>query len=384
MNAITKENSFQVFLHQVLKNYSWIPLLVLLVEGFHLIYFLTQFKRPDVIAHVDVEVISAVWVGLQVIFATFFGLISDRFCRKKIVVLGLISSLISVVLLEKGFYWSAVFINGILGNVEPIARAAYCDVQVHHKMEPNILNTFLMLPIPYIVLSFNYHLFSDYAFNFIIIFATIVLFLFTILFKDRRDAESRKEAFAALKTLKAKYFNLPSMGLLAAFYLTNSGWWILTYFAEGHLAVQELLKYFFLMIGLSFLAGAILGRIYLFKPEKGIPILFLAVVILLIFDYLFHVIIGNDIISSTFMHFTIIGGIALPLIYAYYGNKAGVHEQGTVYGILESARSLTEFSGPMLLSWIALTSVNAVIIPLSIVSLFLVLFLKRKKGEKYA
>ena len=95
MNAITKENSFQVFLHQVLKNYSWIPLLVLLVEGFHLIYFLTQFKRPDVIAHVDVEVISAVWVGLQVIFATFFGLISDRFCRKKIVVLGLISSLIS-------------------------------------------------------------------------------------------------------------------------------------------------------------------------------------------------------------------------------------------------------------------------------------------------
>lgn len=382
MESKIKKNAFQMFFCQMFRNYSWIPLLVLLVEGMHLIYFLTHFKRHDVAKHVNVEVISAVWVGLQVIFATFFGLLSDRFCRKKIVILGLGASLISIILLESGFFWTAVFINGILGNVEPIARAAYCDVQVHHKMEPNILNTFLILPIPYIILSFNYHLFEDYAFVFILTFTTIVLFLWLFLFKDKRDSEIKREALGGLKNLRDKYLTLPCISLLVAFYLTNSGWWILTYFAEGHLAVQELLKYFFLMIGLSFLAGAILGRIYLFKPEKAIPILFLGVVVLLIFDYLFYLIIGNDIIPSTFMHFTIIGGIALPLIYAYYGNKAGVHEQGTVYGILESVRSLTELSGPVLLSLIALTSLNAVIIPLSVVSLLLVLLLKKKQREK--
>lgn len=378
MNVESRTGGFQAFLHQMFRHYSWIPLLAILVEGMQLIYFLTHFKKTDV----NVEVISAVWVGLQVIFATFFGLVSDRFCRKKILILGLVSSVISLPLLEVGCYWSAVFINGIFGNMEPIARAAYCDVQVHHKMEPNIINTFLILPLPYIILSFNYHLFEDYAFIFILSIAIIALLFCIFLFKDKRDLESRKRAFGALKHLKKKYLNGPCIRLLIAFYITNSGWWILTYFAEGHLAVQSLLKYFFLIIGLAFLAGAIIARAYLFKPEKAVPILFLSVVILLFFDYLFYLVIGNDIISTTFMHFTLIGGVALPLIYAYYGNDAGVHEQGTVYGILESVRSLTELSGPLILSLIALTSTNFVIIPLSVVSLLLVLSLKKKKVEQ--
>ena len=53
-----------------------------------------------------------------------------------------------------------------------------------------------------------------------------------------------------------------------------------------------------------------------------------------------------------FLQYTILGGIGLPLIYSYFGEKATVHEQGVVYGFLESIQSASEFIGPFLLGFI--------------------------------
>ncbi|MCP5505525.1 MAG: MFS transporter [Chlamydiales bacterium] len=373
MNTKNIRLELGLFRQQVLNNYSWIPLLAILVDGLHKIYFLTQLKY----AQTDVEVISAVWVALQVVFSTFFGLLSDRFCRKKILLLGLGLSMLTLPLLKMGFFWYAILLSGVFGNLAPVARAAYCDVQVHHNMEPNIINTFLILPLPYIMLSFDYNLFIRSSFVSIYSIGIVTFFLCLIFFKDKRDRESRKVALQSFPKLKEKFINGPSIRLIVSFFIINSGWWILTYFAEGHLALEKLLQYFFLIIGLSFLAGAIMCRAYLFKPEKAIPPLFLGIVLLFIFDFLFYVILGKQINSTTFMHMTIIGGIALPLIYAYYGNQAAVHEQGTVYGVLESVRSLTELSGPLFLSLVAITNTSTILIPLSIIAFLLVITLNK-------
>lgn len=56
MNTKNIRLELGLFRQQVLNNYSWIPLLAILVDGLHKIYFLTQLKY----AQTDIEVISAV------------------------------------------------------------------------------------------------------------------------------------------------------------------------------------------------------------------------------------------------------------------------------------------------------------------------------------
>ncbi len=381
MKVIWKERvsikKISEFFWQIFGHYSWIPLLAIFVHGLHQIYFLIRLKN----APVNVVYVSAIWVALQCIFATLFGLISDKYCRKKTLVFTLGCSMLSLPLLEAGWFWPAIVISGMLGNIAPIARAAYCDVQLKRNQEPNIINTFLVLPLPFIVLSFNLHLFERYS-SYFIHFVELVTFLACVfLFTDQRDKSHRDISSHFFKTLLKKFSNGPSIRLLFSFYILNSGWWLLTYLVEAHSSEAKLLNYFFLVIGLSFLAGAIFCRIYSFSPARALPLLTLVIAVLFVFDWLYSVIFGNIAIATSFMHFTLIGGVVLPLWYVFFSQQAKTHEQGTVFGFLESLRSLTELTGPLILIFISINNIYYLLIPQSIVGLLLVLSLKRGKNE---
>ncbi len=363
------------FFWQIFGHKSWVPLVAIFLAGLDQIYFLIQLKN----APVNITHITTFWVGLQFVFSTLFGLISDKFCRKKVLIFSLACSIFSIPILNMGWAWSAIFLNGAFGNIAPIARAAYCDIQIQKNKESNIINTFLILPLPYIVLSFNYHLFETYSYFFMWIAEVFVLCTTIFFFQDRRDKENRDVSIQFLNKLKQKFFTSSSLRLLLAFYILNSGWWLLTYRAEDQLDVHNLLKYFFLIVGLAFLTGAIICRIYTFKPEKALPLIFLFITILFVFDYLFSIIIGGINIDSSFMHFTLLGGVGLPLCYVFYSSQATPHEQGTVFGLMESVRALTELSGPVILSLISIQGVYLFLVPQSIVGLLLVISLKTRR-----
>lgn len=82
------------------------------------------------------------------------------------------------------------------------------------------------------------------------------------------------------------------------------------------------------------------------------------------------------------MHFSLIGGIGLPLFYVFFGVQATTHQQGTVFGLLESVRSLTELSGPVILALISITNLYSFLIPQSIVAFLLVTTLSLKKQKE--
>lgn len=85
MGLLYKRKKIVEFFWQIFGHFSWIPLLAIFVDGLHQIYFLVALKQ----APTNTTHIASVWVALQVVFATTFGLVSDKYCRKTILILGM-------------------------------------------------------------------------------------------------------------------------------------------------------------------------------------------------------------------------------------------------------------------------------------------------------
>ena len=308
-------------------------------------------------------------------FAPLFGFISDKYCRKKMLLLVLGCSTFSVPLLDAGWIWPAVLINGVFGNVAPIARAAYCDVQLIRNKETNVINTFFIQPLPFILLSFSPPLFNEYAVLLIHIIEVVALLACLFFFTDQRDKHHGEAIDRFYRHFTRIFFNRMSLRFLLSFYILNSSWWFSTYLVDIY-SNEDNVLYYFLATGLVFLIGTIICRIYSFLPERALPLLTLAVAMFFLSDWLFSSILGGLNVESSFMHNTMIRGIILPLWYVYFGLQAKLHEQGGVFGFMDSIWSLTELTGPLILMVITIHNIYYLMVPAAIVSALLVLSIK--------
>ena len=85
MNLASTQNKFYQFILQIFAHFSWIPLIAIFLDSLHKVYFLVHLKESAA----NVAYTSVIWVALQIIFATLLGLISDKYCRKKILLLSI-------------------------------------------------------------------------------------------------------------------------------------------------------------------------------------------------------------------------------------------------------------------------------------------------------
>lgn len=345
---------------------STIPLILIIVSEIFKIFFFQELSTLK-----DKEKYIGWWTLAQLILSPTLGMISDGFCRKKMLIFTLFSLVLSAIFLKMGWSIIIALILYSIGAVTPIARAAYCDVHITNRRVPNIINTFIVQPIPWIFFykfSFSspsqltswpsYLLFSSG------ILMTIICWIW---FKDERDKEHRKLSFR-FKGIREEYGWLLCLRVLLAFFLSNMIWNMLQYFFEEETSNQVAKSYFSIGPGLAFLVGALIARYIDIDKKKmlGLIFLFIAVFSGLLF------LEGRaeehaHSIRPIFVAFTFFGGIGLPLIFAFFGRKADLHEQGVLYGLLDSFQTATEWTGSFALGRLGArpdptTIVNVVVI----------------------
>lgn len=332
--------------------YSFIPLMCIIADASISLFFLSQLPK----AKTNVELLGSVWVGLKVIFSVVFGVISDKYCRKKTLSFTIISSVVALVLLKINYFWIAIFVDGIFGNIIPVARATYCDIHTLSARVPNIINTFIVLPIPYIVLSLSHHLYTDHLFISVLVFSILCILLVIFLLKDFRDQDHRKANFIILKVKGSHFYKLKYLRVVLALLIWDSAWYIILYYNEKNMSELQLEKTFLLIVGLTFFIGATVGRIYRFRVHLAITVTLLSCFLLLFTNWITSLVLNTpkQVPISFFLQFTMLGGVGLPYIFSYFGEIAKIHEQGEVYGFLESILSLAEFIGPFFLVLIKL------------------------------
>jgi hypothetical protein len=289
------------------------------------------------------------WLALQVIFSITFGTISDRFCRKKTLTLTLGASLLSVFLIRNDFFLLAIIIDGIFCNVIPIARAAYCDVHALNNRSPNIINTILVQPISWIIFPLFLRYRPDLSFYTIYALGIFSFIFCLFFFHDLRDKKHR--VLHQLNQIRKKFLKRIFIKMLLAYLVADLGWNIILYLFEENLQHNLLDNYLLLYPGVAFFIGALFSRIYNFNAKQALSLLFVGIFLFTALDTLFTLLTkdSSGLLSNIFLHYTLLGGVIIPMIFVFFGERASLHEQGTIYGVLESFQSLAEILGPSIL-----------------------------------
>lgn len=353
--------------------YSLVPLFCIIANEFSKVRLLDFLHNLNDQSHnsitlYNIEPISAIWLGLSIIFSIVLGAISDRFHRKAILVLTVCSSFLADRFLQSGFIWTGVVVSGVLGNITPIARAAYCDIHIVSGRYPNIINTFIAQAIPWILIPVSGAFFDKHNLLTTTFFSISALVASLFFFKDFRDKHQKTD-----KSKKSQFYRPVYARILLALLIWNSCWHIIIYYNETNVA-ENIMNDFILFAGLAFLAGNLITKYYRFRAGASLSFIFLITFLLFFFDWIVASVMQSptQISPNAFLLLTLIGGAGLPMIYIFFGEKAKIHQLGRVYGSLEAVQSLTEFLGPFTLSLVPLASLNyGLLLPAFLISFFI-------------
>ncbi|NGX63834.1 MAG: hypothetical protein KR126chlam6_01250, partial [Candidatus Anoxychlamydiales bacterium] len=203
-------------------------------------------------------------IYITVLAYPLLAYLSDIWCRKKVLLISLFFLLLSIIFLYfKNFVLSMCFFS--IAPVTAVAQAAYCDVHITNEREPNIINTFIIQALPWLIFPFLFNQISS-VFISILISGFFLLLLTLFYFKDNRDKDLKKYSFGILEATK-KYGLKTCIVIIAAFFLANWAWSMFFYRLEERLGVAVISKYFLLAPGLAFLLGAIFARMIIHRNK---------------------------------------------------------------------------------------------------------------------
>ena len=338
---------------------SLVPLSIIVLGEIFKIFFFAEFQKVQNRDHyIDW------WLLLQLVLAPLLGFLSDKFCRKKILLFTLCSLILSAAFLRLSIFFQGPsdIPQGLLelslilysiGAVTPIARAAYCDVHITNKKTPNILNTFLVQPLPWIFFyKFTFNTVGSIASLFIFGMITAALALYY--FVDQRDLRHRRLSVRFKKIREEFGWGLCSRILIALF-ISNSAWNLLLFFLEEKESIGIANQYLSLALGIAFFGGTILARLLDIDLKKMIGLSFALIGVFTLIQFIEGTATGNynTVLRPIFIAFTFFGGFALPLTYAFFGRSVDLHEQGILYGLLDSFQKLTEWTGSFTLNHVS-------------------------------
>jgi MFS family permease len=317
-------------------------------------YFLSILNSKN--SNASFQKLLIFWLVLQIVFTIILGKISDRYCRKKVLLITLVASVISIILLRFDFFVIAIIINGIIANILPVTIAAYCDVHVKRGRTPNIFNAILFVPISWIILAVNPTIYDYYLFQSSLIVGIVAFIFVTLFFKDIKDKAANIKVIKK-KLLKYNFFVL--FGNLAMTYLLiNICWHFLLYYSDALVLYSNLHKYFFLIVGLPFFFGVLSVKLFKLKPEKTIfPAVIFGFFIILFDALMVNFNITRAVSADLFLQHTFFVGIVQPLIYSYFGKRVSIHQQGVTYGVLDSVNSSGELIAIVILPLLGVTKV---------------------------
>lgn len=327
---------------------TMIPLLPIFSKEAFKLFFLFQLKDfPG-----NPIVIATIWLTLQIIFASIFGYVSDKNYRKLVLLLTIGMSIISIPLIKYNFFWIAIIIDGIFCNITPIARAAYCDANPLINRTKLMTNSFIAQAIPWIILCWNNNVIKNYLYPISLFLAFLSLISIIILYKDTAN-KALQPIIKEIKDLKAKYFNRIFIKLAIAFILLEITYQIMPYFSEAHFNINNLQKaYLFLGIGIA-LGCSYHKFIKVSNHLRAINLIILGGLTLFFLEFLASYFTDKQyfIPLNIYLLFSFLGGLYWPLIYAVFSEKAKMHEEGLIFGLLDSLQSVAEVIPPFIMIW---------------------------------
>lgn len=375
------------------KLYSFIVLLCIAAKEVFRLCFLLVFSCIGEIG----ESYATLWIGLQVVFSIVTGHLSDKHCRKTVLVSTVLISSLSIFLLYMNQILPAVIIDGIFCNVTAVARAAYCDVSYyrlskHYKGKKKecqsehsanhersrvriIAESYAIQALPWVIICSSYRIYNSYVFK-LAILTWIVSFLSSFFIlriqKDKNHSKERSMISSIKKLGKTK------IRIFLSFLFLGISYHLMQYYLDSHFQKAILSNSFFLL-GVGIFVGNIVHLFVKFTPSlKNLFTTYLICMLLFVFGYISSKYFSSASLSNFgyYLPFAGISSFALPLIYAGFTKHVKIHEEGFLFGILEALLSFAEFLGPIL------SKINIFNFPTFIILLLICSFLTYERPQK--
>ncbi len=321
-------------------------------------------RIPDFTDHI--ELVGGTWLAIIFVFSTLAGVLSDHkwlgntHPRKLVLCVTLGGTVLGGVLLSLGFLWPAIIVDGTLGNVTPVARAAYVDGRLRHRNSNRhkarrhrsqkllvIVETQLAQCAAWLIICSSTVLLFNWI-SWISVLGNVVLLSLAVgLFRDRHDTDSLSTLRHTFKTIW-KFSSSSFLRLAAAYLLLELGFQLFPYYFEGHKSGAGFQQFnWFLFVGAA--TGLIVQVVYRFSDYvRTVHLVALGSLVPMAFYLFGDRILGipNDVSWMAYLLLPFLSGISWPATYAAFAEKAEIHETGLVFGVMESLSSLAELVAP--------------------------------------
>jgi len=352
---------------------------------------------------------TALLMFLAIYFSMNLGLRSDKGCRRKMLIVTLVGSIIAIGVLGVAvnvtqntitsllLYLGALGIDGVLGSAgTPIGRAAYFDVwdannKGYQRKDRLATDTNIASALPWVLVCFNQNIFENLLIPISLSSLVLCLLLVIFIFKDLRDKDARLVPHETHKAAK-KYLHGFALRLMLAFLVYDLAFQFINYLATEFYNLDELRQDFLLVEGAGIFIGGLVARIGFTytkfrSSHKSILIFSIALFAVFLLPWVREMRSGEFAIDNVVqLLFSSVGGVVLALSFGYFSHKATPHETGLLFGILEGVEILAE--GAMSLTFylgdLKKTAANphiAVTIMLILIGIGVLLVLKKEKEE---
>lgn len=328
----------------------------------------------------DSEIKFFIWRSAQAAGAFLLGYLSDKFCRKKtLVIIQVSGALILPLVLWQNFAIFPLFLIGFFFNPSPIARAALVDNFSQESKAKLIAITYIAQFIPWCFFLFIKSFSATQVVIAILVALVVNTVISLVFFEDRKDKKQKNhpaitQHFIHKKSTKRALYTLSALfpGQLV-FFISD------TFFE--HLRSSEGL---FSALGIGSLIGVLVGMFYRKIPHLSLltfcfGIGILLSVIPLITNYLTPS-LSIDL-PYQLMLFSNLGGFYLPFVFDVVLSATSVNYRGTACGIIDLIISLSSIVGAAIVIFL---SPNEISILLMTMILFICATVIQKKGERHA
>ncbi|QVL55797.1 MAG: MFS transporter [Simkaniaceae bacterium] len=296
---------------------------------------------------------------LQVIAAPIQAAFSDLYCRKKSLVISLSASLIAMfflllfnlkILFFVPLIFCLSFVKGAFGNTIPLSLAAIADTQDKNYRFSFGLST-LAYTLAYLMMIFAVLFLKEKtAIAIILGFYVIIVFIAIKFFKDIRDKDIHVSTHSSVYALVKREIGLVFGDLKKSFFqnaITAFLLWEISVYCVLLLYV-DFNKVDFRLISVTMMLGYGLGILILkffgeISDKMMSRIGFLLGSVSLIpfyFHFAFHENPNFSLLAGCYFFHSVGMAILPPTLFAMLAKGAKQHEQGRLYGIIESVDTI--------------------------------------------
>lgn len=293
------------------------------------------------------------------------GLLSDKHCRKKTLLITISLGLLALVaVVRDGFVGS--FLQGVIGAaVVPIARAMHLDIKADPNREWKVsmaaVETVMVQSIAWSCLSLYVSI--DFADVSMLLFLICLGLLIPL--KDKRDKDIHVIKNEA-SSVRKRYLQGYSWQILIAFFLYDCAFQLPNYYSEAFASHESFTKVLSL-VGSGILLGSIIiwllivifhnklsSGIFIREAlHKGLLVTSAGMLLVYFLPFLqsrFKNTVQVD--EKMFFYFCCISGMFLSLVFVYYANISRTHERGLLFSILEEVETFAETVVPLLIFYL--------------------------------